>query len=132
MTAMQTNDTYTDLLSEFSKSAADVFRHEAGLIRAEMHETVRESKRHALIVGMSVGLVAMSAGALVVFLILSVGHLMNDRYDLSAIIVSGVFAVLGLPLSAHMWFKLESDFDFPKSRRSLKRLLGILEGERTI
>ncbi len=90
----------TGSLSTLFRQLADdgrtLIQQEIALAKAEVRSSVVGAVKGAAIMALGVGLLLVALLVLIAFLVLGLGVLLDDRYWLSALIVGGVIAVLGL------------------------------------
>ena len=94
-----------DLLKQFGQDAGTLVKQEITLAKLELRESVQEFTRDAGKLGAAAGLALFGAMALLAFLIVGLGALI-DNYWLSALIVAvvllGTAAILGKGALNHM------------------------------
>ncbi|MBC7741304.1 MAG: hypothetical protein H7061_03850 [Bdellovibrionaceae bacterium] len=84
-----------DSLRETIVSAKEVLLNKATLVKEKLKSSVETTAKHSLQLTVFAWLVALSTIPFVAFLVLGLGQLLNDRYWLSSLIVSVIFAVVG-------------------------------------
>lgn len=94
-----------DLLKQFGQDAGTLVKQEIALAKLELRESLQTFTRDAGKLGAAAGLALFGAMALLAFLIIGLGDLI-DNYWLSALIVAvvllGVAAVMGRGALDHM------------------------------
>ena len=110
------------ILREVGKSVKDLMHSEVNLVTLELKESGKKIV-HDLKKTLAFGaLLALSSIPFMAFLVLGLGQLLDDRYWLSSLIVSVVFAGLGGPL-ALLFFKriTNGDLQLAHTKNSLSR-----------
>lgn len=83
-----------DLFRQLAQDSATLVRQEMALAKAELRSNVKSVARDAVMVGVG-GVLALLGGlVLLAFLVVAVGDAL-DNYWLSALIVGGVFLIVG-------------------------------------
>lgn len=82
-----------DLFKRLSDDMGDLVKQEMKLARTEVQRTADALGSDLRNVGIAVVIATIGALALMTFLIISIGHLLDDRYWLSSLLI-GVIAIL--------------------------------------
>jgi hypothetical protein len=93
------------------------------LAEAEFAATVHDLKKHTKETVLSGILVMVSIPPFLAFLVIGLGEWMNGRYWLSALTVSLLCLLIGVPLARRSIRKLtKEDYTLPHTRRSLQKI----------
>lgn len=84
------------LFRQLAEDGRTLIQQEIALAKAEVRSNVVGAAKSAAIMGIGLGLLLVALLVLIAFLVLGLGVLLDGRYWLSALIVGGVLAILGL------------------------------------
>lgn len=85
-----------ELFKRLTSDTGELIRQEATLAKAEIRETGSALVGDARDIGIAAGLAIAGALALVAFLVIGLGNLLDDRYWLSSLIVGAVALGIGM------------------------------------
>lgn len=105
-----------DILSSFY----GLVRSEIRLAKTEIAQHGRDIAGRGMSGAVSIGMIFFGAQALVAFLVLGLGHLLGDRFWLSALIVGVAMAGLGGLLLQGSLRKIRGEADVPELKSSLQ------------
>ena len=88
-----------ELFKRLTSDTGELIRQEAALAKAEIRETGSALAGDARDIGIAIGLAVAGALALVAFLVISLGSLLDGRYWLSALIVGVLAVVIGMMMA---------------------------------
>lgn len=88
-----------DLFKRLTTDTGELIRQEATLVKAEMRETGSTLASGAKEIGIAVGLALAGSLALVAFLVIGLGNVLDGRYWLSSLIVGVVALGVGMMLA---------------------------------
>jgi uncharacterized membrane protein YqjE len=111
-----------EVLREIGTSAKDLVQSEIELARAEIKDSATFVGRHSAQAALFGALLAISVFPFLAFCVIGLGHLLNDRYWLSSLIVAIVCAVIGGAMTYRAYNKVkQADLSLPHTRGSLQR-----------
>jgi len=84
-----------DLLKQLAGEGSELLRNEMALAKLEMRDMARGVAVDSAKLGAALGLALVGALALVTAVIIGLGHLLDERFGLSALIVGVVFLAIG-------------------------------------
>lgn len=84
------------LVRRLVDESGELFRQELALARLEMKKTASSMARDAVAIGIGIGLAIFGGLALTAFLVLIIGNLFGGAYWAGALIVGGVFLLVGI------------------------------------
>ena len=84
-----------DLLKQLANEGSELFRNEMSLAKLEMRDMAREVALDSAKLGSALGLALIGGLALVTAAIIGLGHLLDGRFGLSALIIGVLFLVVG-------------------------------------
>ncbi|HSJ08679.1 MAG TPA: phage holin family protein [Longimicrobiales bacterium] len=84
-----------DLLKQLANEGSELFRNEMSLAKLEMRDMAREVALDSAKLGSALGLTLIGGLALVTAAIIGLGHLLDGRFGLSALIIGVLFLVVG-------------------------------------
>jgi hypothetical protein len=84
-----------DLLKQLASEGSDLMRNEMALAKLEMRDMAREVAVDSAKLGAALGLALTGALALVAAAIIGLGHALDGRFGLSALIVGAIMLVIG-------------------------------------
>lgn len=88
-----------DLLKRLTNDTGQLIRQEASLAKAEIRETGTALVGDAREIGIALGLAVAGALALVAFLVIALGNLLDGRYWLSALVVGALALGIGVRMA---------------------------------
>jgi len=110
-----------EVISEIGASAKSLIRSEINLARAEVKESIRHLSRHSARAAVFGALLIVSILPFMAFLVIGLGMLMGEKYWLSSLIVSAVFAAIGGPMTYREYHRIkEQDLSLPHTRESIQ------------
>jgi uncharacterized membrane protein YqjE len=115
------NTSYAEAISKIGGSAVDLVKSEIALVRAEIKQTTKKLTQYGTLSAIGAGVVMLSALPFTAFLVIGLGHLLNERYWLSSLIVAIVFALAGGLLTYGSYKRLRRDADLPRTRMAIKQ-----------
>lgn len=110
-----------EVIREIGTSAKDLVKSEIDLARSEIKDSATFVGRHSAQAAMFGALLAISVFPFLAFCVIGLGHLLNDRYWLSSLIVAIVCAVIGGAMTYRAYKKMkQADLSLPHTRGSLQ------------
>ena len=97
--ASRSDSSIGDLFRRLTTDTGELIRQEAALAKAEIRETGSALAGDAREIGMAIGLALAGALALVAFLVIGLGNVLDGRYWLSSLIVGIVATGVGMMLA---------------------------------
>lgn len=88
-----------ELFKRLTTDTAELIRQEATLAKAEIRETGSALAGDARDIGIAMGLAVAGALALVAFLVIALGGLLDGRYWLSSLIVGAIALAVGMVMA---------------------------------
>lgn len=117
-------DSYGHAFSEIASALKGIFVSEANLFVTELKQYQPKILKHITQILAFSAILVLSVPPFIAFLVIGLGELLNDRYWLSALIVSVVFILIGLPMVLQGLKKFKNeDFKFTQTKRSLHDIL---------
>jgi len=86
---------FGDLLKRLGQNSAELIRGEMNLAKLEMKENISAYAGDAVKIGVGLALASVGGLALTAFLVLVIGNLLNGAFWAGALIVGGVFLLIG-------------------------------------
>lgn len=90
-----------ELFKRLTSDTSELIRQEAALAKAEIRETGSALAGDARDIGIAIGLAVAGSLALVAFLVIALGNLLDGRYWLSALIVGTIALAIGMMMAKH-------------------------------
>jgi hypothetical protein len=118
-----------EILGDLYRNSKGVARQEIVIIKEETKSVSEKSKLHGILLVSFGALAVLSVFPLLAFLVIGLGRMMNDNYWASSLIVGLLFLIGGGAGAYSSLKKLKSDFQFPRSKATLRRLLDFFETE---
>jgi uncharacterized membrane protein YqjE len=111
-----------DLLKQLAGDGSELIRNEMALAKLEMREMARELAADSAKVGMAIGIALSGALVLLAAAVIGLGHVLDGRFGLAALIVGVVMLAAGALLATAVMKRLR---DMPRrpeqTVRSLER-----------
>lgn len=108
------------VVKDLFHSLKAVVKSERRLADLEFQLAVRRATRHAILAAVFSVVAITGILALVSFLVIGIGELLNDNYWASSLLVAVATLSLGIPLALYFSRKtLGNDFSFPYVKKSL-------------
>jgi uncharacterized membrane protein YqjE len=112
----------SEVIREIGTSAKDLMKSEIDLARAEIKDSASYIGHHSSQAALFGALLAISVFPFLAFCVIGLGHLLNERYWLSSLIVAVVCAAIGGAMTYRAYNKMkQADLSLPHTRESLQK-----------
>lgn len=118
-----------EILGDLYRNSKGVARQEMVIIKEETKSVSEKTKTHGVLLVSFGAMAVLSIFPLLAFLVIGLGRLMNDNYWASSLIVGLVLLGVGAGVAYASWKKLKTDFKFPRTKSTLKRVVDFFETE---
>lgn len=120
----KTDDSYGHILGEITSAIKGIMASEANLFMTELQHLQPKFSKHMSQIILFSAVMILSVPPFIAFLVIGLGEILNNQYWLSALIVSLVFMLIGLPMVLQGLKKLKNeDFKFTQTKRSLRDIM---------
>ena len=113
---------YGSVLREVGQTAKELVRNEARLMSLELRNVAQKVARHSAEAAAFGGLLVFSIFPFLAFLVIGLGHLLDDRFWLSSLIIAIACAAIGGFFAYRAYRKItDEDLDLSMTKSSLNR-----------
>ena len=121
---------YDTLLTDITTSGADLLQKEINILKAELKNAAPDVKKFAIQIGTFGTLFIFSLFPLLAAAVIGLGHLIDDQYGYSALLIGVVLALVGGFFGMKSLRNLQkADFTFAKTRAGLTKAMQLIEGK---
>lgn len=117
---LQPEESVASLLKQISTDSTHLIQQEIALAKLEVRESVSAAGKAATRLGIAAGLALPGALALVAFLVIGLGDLMNGNYWASALIVGGAFLTIAAVMAKRATANLREKLGIPETTGTLR------------
>ena len=117
---LQPDESVGTLLKQISTDSTHLIQQEIALAKLELRESVSAMGKAAAQLGVAIGLAIPGMLALVAFLVIGLGDLMNDNYWASALIVGVAFLAIAGLLAKRAMANVKGKLGIPETTGTLR------------